>query len=75
LGGEKPKEETIMNLKEPDLQDVNEKQFSLIFDISEKTARKLAKNGDLPCEYINRRLVFNIPKIISHFRKLEGGAA
>jgi hypothetical protein len=64
-----------MNTKEPDLQDVDEKQFALIFDISEKTAKKLAKDGDIPSRYYNRHLMFNIPEIINHFRKLEGGAA
>jgi hypothetical protein len=50
-------------------------QLSLVFNISEFTVKKLAKDGDLPCTYVNRRPQFDMDALLRHFQKLEGGAA
>jgi len=50
-------------------------QLSLILNISEFTVKKLAKAGELPCKFINRRPQFDIDALLEHFQKLEGGAA
>ena len=41
-------------MKETNL--LNAAQLSLILDISEKTVKKLAKEGDLPCLYVKNKL-------------------
>jgi len=50
-------------------------QLSLILNISEFTVKKLAKAGELPCKFINRRPQFDIDALLEHFQKLEEGAA
>jgi len=50
-------------------------QLSLILNISEQTIKKLAKNGEIPCDFVNRRPQFKWNEIINHFQKMEGGAA
>jgi len=60
-------------MKKKDL--LNAKQMSLVFEISEKTIKQLAKEKEIPCEYINRRPHFKINAIIKHFERLEGGVA
>jgi len=50
-------------------------QLSLILNISEFTIKKLAKNGELPCRYVNRRPQFELAALLRYFKKLEGGAA
>ena len=54
-------------------ESLNVVQLSLIFEISETTVRKLAKEGELPCNYLKKRLSFNIDELIKHFELLEGG--
>jgi hypothetical protein len=50
-------------------------QLSKILNISEFTIKKLARNKELPCVYINRRPGFSIDKLLEYFRRLEGGVA
>jgi predicted site-specific integrase-resolvase len=50
-------------------------QLGKILGISEFTVKKLARDGELPCEYENRRPRFRIEVLEEHFRRLEGGAA
>jgi len=50
-------------------------QLSLILNISEFTVKKLARERELPCVFINRRPRFNLDVILKHLQKLEGGAA
>jgi hypothetical protein len=50
-------------------------ELSLILSVSEKTIKKLAKEKEIPCNYVNRRPVFNWTAVAKRFRKLEGGAA
>ena len=54
---------------------LNTEQLALIFGISEKTVKRLTKDKEIPCEYVNRRPRFKIYQIIKHFERLEGGAA
>jgi hypothetical protein len=54
---------------------INSEQLSLILNISEFTVKKLARAGELPCTYVNRRPHFNMSVLLKHFAKLEGGAA
>jgi hypothetical protein len=72
LGGEKPRRKA-MKRKNPVI--VNSEQLSLILNISEFTVKKLAKTGDLPCTYVNRRPHFDMEIILKRFEQLEGGAA
>jgi len=50
-------------------------QLSLVLNISEFTVKKLARDGELPCTYVNRRPLFDMDVLLKHFQKLEGGAA
>jgi hypothetical protein len=50
-------------------------ELSLILSISETTVKKLAKEKEIPCNYVNRRPVFNWNAVIKRFQELEGGAA
>jgi len=54
---------------------LNAEQLSLILNISEFTVKKLARDGELPCVFVNRRPQFDMDVLIKHFQKLEGGAA
>ena len=54
---------------------LNAGEVAQIFEISENTVKKLAKAGDLPCKYINRRPLFCTDELKRHFERLEGGAA
>jgi hypothetical protein len=54
---------------------LNAEQLSLILNISEFTVKKLAREQELPCTFVNRRPRFNLDVILKHFEKLEGGAA
>ena len=54
---------------------VNSEQLSLILNISEFTVRKLAREKEIPCTYVNRWPQFNLDVILQYFEKLEGGAA
>jgi len=74
LGGEKLKEETVMQEKKNSFV-LNAQQMSLILNISEKTVKKLAKDKEIPCTFVNRRPQFNWNELVEHFRELEGGAA
>ena len=51
------------------------KQIAQIFEVSENTVKRLAKTGELPCKYINRRPLFCTDELKRHFERLEGGAA
>ncbi|GBU27611.1 hypothetical protein R84B8_01145 [Treponema sp. R8-4-B8] len=61
--------------EEKNPQILNAEQVSLILNISEKTVKKLAKEKELPCDFINRRPHFNWNVLIKRFHELEGGAA
>jgi len=50
-------------------------QLSLILNISEFTVKKLARESELPCVFINRRPRFDPDVILKHLQNLEGGAA
>jgi hypothetical protein len=50
-------------------------QLALALGISEFTVKKLARDGELPCGYANRRPFFDMDALIRLFKKLEGGAA
>jgi len=54
---------------------LNAEQLSLILSISEFTVKKLARDGELPCKYVNRRPQFDMDVLLRHFQKLERGAA
>ena len=54
---------------------LNAEQLSLILNISEFTVKKLARDKELPCKYVNRRPQFDMDALLEHFKKLEGGAA
>jgi hypothetical protein len=56
-------------------QIINAVQLSFILNVSEQTIKKLAKHGEIPCAFVNRRPQFNLNEIINHFQKTEGGAA
>jgi hypothetical protein len=73
LGGEKLKEDTMQEKKNPLI--LNAGQMSLILNISEETVKKLAKDKEIPCTYVNRRPQFEWNVILRYFKELEGGAA
>jgi len=54
---------------------INSEQLALILGISEFTVRKLAREKEIPCTYVNRRPQFSMDAVLKYFRKLEGGAA
>jgi len=54
---------------------LNAEQLSLILNISEFTIKKLAREGELPCVFVNRRPQFDMDELLEHFQKLERGAA
>ena len=49
-------------------------EFAFILGISAVTVKMLAKAGDIPCFYKNRRPYFYFDVVINHFMKIEGGA-
>jgi hypothetical protein len=69
FGRGKTKEEKAMKKM------ITAEQLSLILNISEFTVKKLAREKQLPCVFINRRPQFNLDVILKHLQKLEGGAA
>jgi hypothetical protein len=50
-------------------------QISLILNISEQTVKKLAKDREIPCTFVNRRPQFEWDVLVQRFQELEGGAA
>ena len=50
-------------------------QLSLILNISEFTVKKLARDKELPCRYVNRRPQFDMGVLLKYFKTLEGGGA
>jgi hypothetical protein len=62
-------------MKKKDANLLSAEQLSLVLNISEFTVKKLAKEKELPCTFLNRRPQFNMDVIFKHFKKLEGGAA
>jgi hypothetical protein len=50
-------------------------ELSLILSISETTIKKLVKEKEIPCAYVNRRPVFNWAVVVQRLQELEGGAA
>lgn len=54
---------------------LNTEQMSLIFNISEQTVKKLVKDREIPCTFVNRRPLFNWDELKGLFYVLEGGAA
>jgi len=73
LGGEKLKEDTMQEKKNPRI--LNAEQMSVILNISEKTVKKLAKDKEIPCTFVNRRPQFEWNEIVRYFQEIEGGAA
>jgi len=53
---------------------LNAEQLSLVLNISEFTVKKLARDKELPCTYVNRRPLFDMDALLKHFKRLEGGA-
>ena len=49
-------------------------QLAVLLNISEFTVKKLAREKELPCEYINGQPMFNLNNVLAHFRKVERGA-
>jgi len=54
---------------------LNAEQMSIILNISKKTVKKLVKDREIPCTFINRRPQFEWNVLVKHFKELEGGAA
>jgi hypothetical protein len=54
---------------------LNAEQMSLILNISEQTVKKLAKDREIPCIFVNRRPQFEWNILVQRFQELEGGAA
>jgi len=54
---------------------LNKKELAIVFDIREETVKKLAKDGELPCKYVNQEPQFRFDVIVKHFEKIEGGVA
>jgi ribosomal protein L16 Arg81 hydroxylase len=54
---------------------LNAEQMSLILNISEQTVKKLAKDREIPCTFVNRRPRFEWNVLLKRFQELEGGAA
>jgi predicted site-specific integrase-resolvase len=50
-------------------------EVSGILGISEFTVKALARAGDLPCAYENRRPRFSVEELLEHFARLEKEAA
>jgi excisionase family DNA binding protein len=50
-------------------------EVSVILGISEFTVKALAKAGDLPCVYENRRARFSAEELLEHLARLEREAA
>jgi len=50
-------------------------QLSLVLNISEFTIKKLAREKEIPCVFVNHRPQFDMDELLQYFRKLEGGAA
>lgn len=71
MGGEQPNWRRPMKKNEH----LSIEQLALIFGISIKTVKILAKDNEIPCEYVNRRPRFKVNELINHFERLEGGAA
>jgi hypothetical protein len=59
--------------KKPSL--ITAEQLALVLGVSEFTLKKLAKEKDLPCIYINRQPRFDYKILLKHFERLEGGVA
>jgi hypothetical protein len=62
-------------MQEKNLLILNAEQMSLILNISEQTVKKLAKDMEIPCVFVNRRPQFNWNVLVDRFQELEGGAA
>jgi len=71
LGGEKLKEDTMQEKKNPRI--LNAGQLSLILNISEQTVKKLAKDREIPCTFYSGRPQFNLNELLKHFKKIEEG--
>jgi hypothetical protein len=54
---------------------LNAEQMSVILNISEQTVKKLAKDREIPCTFVNRRPQFEWAVLVKRFYELEGGAA
>jgi hypothetical protein len=54
---------------------LNAEQMSFILNISEQTIKKLAKEKEIPCTFVNRRPRFIWNALLERFHELEGGAA
>lgn len=49
-------------------------ELALILGISEFTVKELARAGELPCVYENRRPRFELGAVLESFREKEGAA-
>ena len=49
-------------------------QVAHIAGISERTVKKMAKDGELPCTFYNRQPLFDIKQLFEHFEYLERSA-
>jgi hypothetical protein len=54
---------------------VSAEALARILNINEITVKKLAREKQIPCEFVKGRYRFNLKKMMKFFRELEGGAA
>jgi len=47
------------------------KELALVLNINEKTIKKLANSGQIPCFCIKKRVYFNFWEIVMHLKKIE----
>jgi predicted site-specific integrase-resolvase len=62
-------------MKEQRKHPLTAEEVSAILGISEFTVKELAKAGDLPCSWENRRARFSAEELLEHFARLEKEAA
>ena len=47
------------------------KELALVLNVNEKTIKKLANTGQIPCFYVTKRVYFDFWEVIKHLKKLE----
>jgi hypothetical protein len=47
------------------------KELALVLNINEKTIKKLANSGQIPCFCVKKRVYFNFLEVITYLKKLE----
>jgi excisionase family DNA binding protein len=55
-------------------QTLTAEELSRILGISGFTVKRLAREGELPCEYAGKQPRFNLKALMKYFRRLEGDA-